>query len=152
MTTIRLQTNQHQLIANLRHAFTIGSMLGELLQNARRAQASHIDVTVEGNTLTVSDNGTGIADLQTLIHIAKSGWNEELKARENAFGMGVLSTLYFAQHLSVHSRDRQFSSSTAAIIRGEAIPVLTASSRTGAEIRLDSVQPPQADQDLAEWV
>lgn len=152
MTTIHLQTNQHQLIANLRHAFTIGSMLGELLQNARRAQASRIDVTAEGSTLTVSDDGTGIADLQTLIHIAESGWDEELKARENAFGMGVLSTLYFAQQLSVHSRDRQFSSPTVAIIRGEAIQVLTASSRTGTEIRLDGVRSSQAGQDLAEWV
>jgi HSP90 family molecular chaperone len=103
MSTIRLQTNQNRLIANLRNAFTQASMLGELLQNARRAQARHIHVDVEGDTLVVSDDGTGIANLQTLICIAESDWDEELKERENAFGMGVLSTLYFARSLHVHS-------------------------------------------------
>ncbi|MCR2669598.1 ATP-binding protein, partial [Salmonella enterica] len=87
-------------------------MLGELLQNARRAQASEIHFTVNQDSLTISDNGSGIADLQNLIHIAESGWDTSLKSRENAFGLGVLSTLYFAENLSVHSRDRAFSAPT----------------------------------------
>lgn len=152
MSTIRLQTNQSRLIANLRHAFTAHSMLGELLQNARRAQARHIHVTVEEDTLTVGDDGTGIADLQTLIHIAESGWDEDLKARENAFGLGVLSTLYFARHLSVHSRDQAFDAATATVIRGDGIEVRTVAPRIGTEIRLDQVQSPQRGQSLAEWV
>ncbi|RTB44092.1 ATP-binding protein [Pseudomonas aeruginosa] len=152
MNTIHLQTNQHQLIANLRHAFTPYSMLGELLQNARRAQASLIQVTVEENTLTISDDGIGIADLQSLIRIAESGWSEELRARENAFGMGVLSTLYFAQTLSVHSGSQAFSASTSAIIRGEAIEVLSRDWREGTEIRLVGVQPPGESRTLNTWV
>ncbi|URW83062.1 ATP-binding protein [Alcaligenes sp. DN25] len=151
MNTIRLQTNQHRLIANLRHAFTVHSMLGELLQNARRAQARHISVTAEGDTLTVSDDGTGIADLQTLIYIAESGWDEDLIARENAFGLGVLSTLYFAQHLSVHSRAQAFNAATATIIRGDGIEVRQVSPRAGTEIRLDGVQLPQSGRTLIEW-
>lgn len=152
MDTIRLQTNQNRLIANLRHAFAPHAMLGELLQNARRARASHIHVTAEGNTLTVTDDGTGIANLQTLIHIAESGWDDALKARENAFGLGVLSTLYFSKRLGVHSRDHAFSAETAAIIRGDAIPTHTAPVRIGTEIRLDGVRSPQSGQSLAEWV
>ncbi|MGO3130344.1 MAG: ATP-binding protein [Alcaligenes sp.] len=152
MSTIRLKTNQHRLIANLRHAFNQVSMLGELLQNARRAKASHIQITVEGDTLVVSDDGTGIADLQTLIFIAESGWSEELQARENAFGLGVLSTLYFAQRLSVHSRDQAFNAATEAIICGEAVQVYSKVSRVGTEIRLEGVQSPYAGIELSEWV
>ncbi|WP_252858443.1 hypothetical protein [Pseudomonas nitroreducens] len=142
MSTIRLQTNQHQLIANLRHAFTPHSMLGELLQNARRAQARHIQVIADGNTLIVNDDGTGIADLQTLIFIAESGWDPALKERENAFGLGVLSTLYFANYLSVHSGSKAFNAATATIIRGDAIEVYPTRPHTGTEIRLDGVQSP----------
>lgn len=152
MSTIRLQTNQNRLIANLRHAFNPASMLGELLQNARRAQARHIHVTAEGDTLTVSDDGTGIEDLQTLIFIAESGWDDDLKARENAFGLGVLSTLYFARHLSVHSRDQAFHAATATIISGDAVEVYSERPRTGTEIRLDGVQAPPTGKSLAEWV
>ena len=115
MTTIRLQTNQNRLIAAFRHAFTQASMLGELLQNARRAKARHIHITTEDDTLTVSDDGEGIANLQALICIAESGWDEELKARENPFGIGVLSTLYFARSLRVHSLDKAFRAATDAI-------------------------------------
>lgn len=152
MSTIRLKTNQHRLIANLRHAFNQASMLGELLQNARRAQATHVHITADDDTLTVSDDGTGIADLQTLIFIAESGWDDELIVRENAFGLGVLSTLYFARHLSVHSVDRAFHAETAAIIRGSDIDVVSAPMRIGTEIRLEGVASPQAGMSLPDWV
>lgn len=152
MNTICLKTNQHRLIANLRYAFTPYSMLGELLQNARRAQASVIHVTASGNILSVSDDGTGIADLQSLIFIAESGWDQHLQTDENAFGMGVLSTLYFAEQLFVHSGNQSFHAPTAAIIRGDAIKVQSEPHRTGTEIRLDGVQSPQAKLSLSEWV
>lgn len=151
MSMIRLKTNQHQLIANLRHAFTPASMLGELLQNARRAKAQHIEVIVDNNTLIVRDDGTGIADLQTLIFIAESGWDQELKERENAFGLGILSTLYFAEYLSVHSRDQAFRAATAAIIHGDAIEVHPAVPRLGSEIQLEGVKSPQATLTLSQW-
>lgn len=142
MSTIRLQTNQNRLIENFRHAFTQASMLGELLQNARRAKARHIHISTEGDTLTVSDDGEGIANLQSLICIAESGWDEELKARENPFGIGVLSTLYFARSLRVHSLDMAFRATTAAIINGEDIDVIPAPARIGTDIRLCGVEPP----------
>ncbi|WP_338807020.1 ATP-binding protein [Pseudomonas chlororaphis] len=152
MSTIRLQTNQNRLIANLRHAFTQASMLGELLQNARRARASHIHITVDGDVLTVSDDGTGIADLQTLISIAESGWDKSLQARENAFGLGVLSTLYFAHSLRVHSLGKAFRAETASIIRGEEVEVISAAPRVGTEIRLHRVHSPQGVVSLQAWV
>ncbi|KLN58409.1 ATP-binding protein [Variovorax paradoxus] len=152
MTTIRLQTNQNRLIATLRHAFTQASMLGELLQNARRAKARHVHITAEDDTLTVSDDGEGIADLQTLICIAESGWDEDLKARENPFGIGVLSTLYFARSLRVHSLDKAFRATTAAIINGDDVEVISAPARIGTEIRLCGVEPPYKGPTLTEWI
>lgn len=152
MSTIRLQTNQNRLIETLRHAFTQTSMLGELLQNARRAKARHIHITTEDDTLTVSDDGEGIDNLQTLICIAESGWDEKLKARENPFGIGVLSTLYFAHSLRVHSHDKAFRATTAAIINGDDIDVIAAPTRVGTEIRLCGVEPPYKGPTLTEWV
>ncbi|VFR23710.1 hypothetical protein ANDA3_1195 [plant metagenome] len=152
MSTIQLQTDQNRLIANLRHAFNPSSMLGELLQNARRAQAEDIHVTVEGDTLTVSDDGIGIDNLQNLIFIAHSSWCEELQARENAFGLGALSTLYFADRLSVHSRDQAFTARTGQIISGEAVVVYLKPHRAGTELRLEGVKPAQAGLDLRTWV
>ncbi|WP_066267471.1 ATP-binding protein [Hydrogenophaga palleronii] len=151
MRTICLQTNQNRLIANLRHAFNQGSMLGELLQNARRAQAGAIHFTVEDNSLTIRDDGSGITDLQTLIHIAESGWDEQTQTRENAFGMGVLSTLYFAERLTVRSDGKAFSAATAAIIRGEPIQVFPCDLVVGTEIRLDGIQPTQPGETLFVW-
>lgn len=150
--TIRLKTNQQRLIANLRHAFNPSSMLGELLQNARRAMASHILVDADDTSITVSDDGTGIADLQSLIFIAESGWDEELQARENAFGMGVLSTLYFSERLLVHSGDRSFGATTAQIIAGKPIQVHEAPARVGTGIRLEGVKSPTEGLVLPDWV
>lgn len=152
MSTICLKTNQNRLIANLRYAFTPYSMLGELLQNARRAGARQIHITTRDNTLIVRDDGSGIADLQTLIFIAESGWDQELQTRENSFGMGVLSTLYFADTLAVHSGSNAFCAPTASIIRGDAIEVYTKPECLGTEIQLDGVQSPQAGISLTEWV
>jgi hypothetical protein len=153
MRTLRLKTNQHRLIANLRHAFNQSSMLGELLQNARRAQASAIHITVNQDSLTITDDGIGITDLQTLLFIAESGWDQQLQARENAFGLGVLSTLYFAETLTVHSRDKLFGARTAEIIAGEPIEEDIAGSHLeGTAIHLEGVKPVQAGQDLPTWV
>jgi len=152
MTTISLKTNQNRLIANLRHAFNQSSMLGELLQNARRAEASHIHFTVNDDSLSIRDDGIGIADLQSLIFIAESGWDETLKSRENAFGMGALSTLYFAERLTVCSGSQMFSAPTAYIISGEPIEVEPCDFLRGTEIRLDGVLPVPPKETLLSWV
>ncbi|AVS92440.1 ATP-binding protein [Paracidovorax avenae] len=153
MTTIRLQTNQHRLIANLRHAFNQRSMLGELLQNARRAQASEIRIYVTDDCIAVHDNGSGIEDLQSLIHIAESGWMASIRERENAFGMGALATLYFAERLMVRSRGKTFSARTADILAGEPIEVLPADGTwQGTQIQLDGVRSPDRHVFLPDWV
>lgn len=152
MGFIRLKTNQPRLISNLKYAFTPHSMLGELLQNARRAGARSIQIDAYHDSIIVTDDGSGIADLQSLIHIAESSWDEELQRRENAFGMGILSTLYFSDHLFVHSGEHAFDARTVDIIAGKAIEVLAERPRIGTQIRLYGVKTNQTAFDLPEWV
>ena len=70
----------------------------EVLQNARRACATTIAVSIEevspdgdSCTVTVEDNGRGITDFQTLVTLGRSGWPEETEAAEDPAGMGFFS-------------------------------------------------------------
>ena len=77
----------------------LGDICAELFQNARRAGAGRIDVTVEripaqfeGDRLvTVTDDGAGIADPAVLLSFGESGWDAGTAEREDAAGMGLLS-------------------------------------------------------------
>ena len=70
----------------------------ELIQNARRAGASRVDITTdpadsnvgyEALKVTVKDNGHGIADPSVLLSFGQSAWDEDLARRERAAGMGI---------------------------------------------------------------
>jgi hypothetical protein len=68
----------------------------ELLQNSRRAGATHIDATIEqagpGHCLVqIHDNGDGIANFEHLLTLGESGWSAETKAKEDPAGMGLYS-------------------------------------------------------------
>ncbi len=67
----------------------------ETLQNSRRAGATRVRVAVTGSdgnlTVTVTDDGTGIADPAVLLSFGENGWSEDLVAAEDAAGMGMLS-------------------------------------------------------------
>ena len=77
----------------------LGDIFAELFQNARRAGAQRIDVTVEpipaqfeGDRLvTITDDGAGIADPAVLLSFGESGWDAGTAEREDAAGMGLLS-------------------------------------------------------------
>lgn len=67
----------------------------ELLQNARRAGATAINIAIEevepnvGPCLvTIQDNGGGIEDFQSLLTLGASDWSGETEAREDPAGMG----------------------------------------------------------------
>lgn len=74
---------------------SICTVLSELLQNARRAGASRIDVTArdaadrDGIEVTVADDGRGVADWADLATYGGSGWDAGTDAREGASGMGM---------------------------------------------------------------
>src|SRR3546814_11647618 len=74
---------------------TIGDVLAELIQNARRAGASLLELTTSehnGRTwLSVTDNGAGIEDPSVLLAFGGSGWDDALMARADPARMGALS-------------------------------------------------------------
>jgi hypothetical protein len=70
----------------------------EVLQNARRAGATTVDVTFEEIEaepnyclVTVEDNGAGIDDFQNLVTLGRSGWDHETQSMEDPAGMGFFS-------------------------------------------------------------
>jgi hypothetical protein len=83
----------------------------ELLQNARRAGATLIEVTIEPSSpgseaclVTVKDNGGGIDNFQKLLTLGESGWDSATQAAEDPAGMGFYALCHSG--IEVHSRDR----------------------------------------------
>ena len=66
-------------------------IMTELLQNARRAGATRIDVETTRQGFTVIDDGRGIADPAVLLRFGGSEWDGGTIVREDAAGMGVYS-------------------------------------------------------------
>jgi len=70
----------------------------EILQNARRAGATRVNVTLEEIpaepihcVVTVEDNGIGIESFQNLVTLGRSGWDQETQDTEDPAGMGFFS-------------------------------------------------------------
>ena len=85
------------------YAATLAEIFTELLQNARRADAARVRISVEraaddpGRSgepqfaITVADDGAGIADPALLLSFGENGWSDELVRREDAAGFGFAS-------------------------------------------------------------
>ena len=75
---------------------TLDDIFVELLQNARRASATEIRVSTsllsEGRwTVTVADDGAGIADPAILLSFAESAWSTQTASLEDPAGIGFYS-------------------------------------------------------------
>ena len=68
---------------------TTGDIMKELLQNARRSGASSVDVTIEEDRITVSDNGMGIRDPEAILAFGLSDWDQRTNQSEHPAGMGL---------------------------------------------------------------
>lgn len=124
--TVSIQINKNKLLSNLEYSFSNSrTVLGELMQNARRAGATkiHFQMEDESKKLEVIDNGCGIADFQNLLSVADSGWDESTVANERPFGMGWLSCLYAADEINVISNGRYISGLSNEILSGTEIEV-----------------------------
>lgn len=84
----------------------------ELLQNARRAGATRVEVTIEASPeqehvtrVTFEDNGHGIEDFQKLLTLGDSNWNPEVLAIEDPAGTGFFSLCHST--VEVSSGERQ---------------------------------------------
>ena len=106
-------------------AATLGDIFTELLQNARRGGAARVRVVVAGPddgpfAVTVTDDGTGIADPGVLLSFGENGWSEALVASEDAAGMGMLSLA--RRGCTVASRPRTSGDTTASGWRVDLAP------------------------------
>ena len=118
-TSVAMKVNQENLVKSLKYSFTNRStVLGELMQNARRAGASQVrfDFDPATSTLRVSDDGCGIDDIDALLTVAQSGWDTELMAEEHPFGIGFLSALYACEHLALVSKCGRLAALTADVL------------------------------------
>ncbi|MBX3583246.1 MAG: hypothetical protein KF810_15255 [Rhizobiaceae bacterium] len=75
---------------------SIGDILNELLQNARRAGATkvvieQVDDPRFGKAVRIVDDGAGIEDPRSLFSLGHSGWSAALTQSEDAAGMGFFA-------------------------------------------------------------
>lgn len=90
METIQARVNP-RLLRKADRLFT-GSLDGriiEILQNARRANATRVEITNADGRVTVRDNGRGISDFAKLLDMGGSGWDESIEAGEDPAGVGL---------------------------------------------------------------
>ena len=89
------------------YAATLADIFAETLQNSRRAAATRVNISVSAPparpdeaapetgdapfTVTVSDDGAGIADPAVLLSFGENGWDDDLVRREDAAGFGFAS-------------------------------------------------------------
>ncbi|OPH61867.1 hypothetical protein BC351_01090 [Paenibacillus ferrarius] len=84
------------------------SFLDEDIQNAQRAKATRVDVTVDYNAkkVTIENNGKVLENPQALFSIAESEWDEDVQKTESPFGMGFFSNITVSDHIEVFSGNK----------------------------------------------
>lgn len=135
--TIQVTSDTGTLLRALSKTFTNDhAVLGELLQNGRRAGASRIDITVTDDLIVVQDDGCGISDFSVLLSIAKSGWDDAVKRSDAPYGMGFASSFFTCEHLGVMSKGKHVYASTNDLIDLKPVPVNETADLGVTEIRL----------------
>lgn len=92
-TPLCVRADASSILRNILNYFSDNhACIQELLQNARRAEASEVRVEIDtrAGVVTVTDNGHGVSDPEDLLNIGKSEWNEGVRAERPA-GMGLFS-------------------------------------------------------------
>lgn len=80
--------------------------IDEDVQNAQRAKATEVKVTVDrwiDGKVVIENNGNILNNPQALFSIAESDWDEEVKCSENPFGMGFFSNITVSNLINIHS-------------------------------------------------
>ena len=108
------------------YAATLADIFAETLQNSRRAGATRVGISVAALagrpaeiatgtgetplTVTVSDDGGGIADPAVLLSFGENGWDDATVRREDAAGFGFASLA--RRNCTVSSRPRSWGGET----------------------------------------
>lgn len=82
--------------------------LDEDFQNAQRAKATEVKVSVDysDNKVIIENNGQILNNPQALFSIAESEWDEDVKEKENPFGMGFFSNITVSNLIHIHSGNK----------------------------------------------
>lgn len=155
---IQVRINEEGALCNQRYAFSDKfTLVSELLQNARRAGATRIEIqhNAAAQTLRIADNGCGIDDFQKLLTFNESGWDEGIVGDERPFGVGFSKCLYSATRCVVMSRGQRVDFETAAALSRTLIDVTTVAgtdssgTEAGTGIELHGVDLPDLDARIA---
>ncbi len=106
MKNIKASVNP-RLLAKADRLFT-GTVEGrtiEILQNARRAGATKVEITNEAGVVTVRDNGKGIEGFAKLLDLGGSGWDETFEQSEDPAGVGLFCLA--GRQVTIRSRGRK---------------------------------------------
>ncbi|MBS3912689.1 MAG: hypothetical protein KGZ70_12860 [Hydrogenophaga sp.] len=125
-TAVRASINERKFFESMKHLFaTSFSVLGELMQNARRAGATRIDfeIDIEGKKACIVDDGSGISDFQLVIALCDSGWDEQVTLTDKPFGMGLFSLFFAAEKVVFRSGGRRLEVSLDDVIHKRSLDV-----------------------------
>jgi hypothetical protein len=124
---MKATVDSSKLIANLGAVFSgSAKVLSELLQNARRAGATRVEVVVNETDdgivdLIVADDGCGVEDFASLVTVAGSGWNDETAAQEKPYGMGFFASFFVADTVTLESNGKILSIDSKDLLAGKDI-------------------------------
>ena len=68
---------------------TLDGRIIEILQNSRRAGATHVKIINKDGFITICDNGSGIDDFSKLLNLGDSDWDDAMEQSEDPAGVGV---------------------------------------------------------------
>lgn len=105
METIQATVNPRILTkANRLFTGTLQGRIIEILQNARRAGATQVEITNRDGFVIVNDNGKGIEDFAKLLDLGSSGWEDSLELSEDPAGVGLFCLA--PREVTIRSRGR----------------------------------------------
>lgn len=139
MSTHTLDVSRDGIVRTLRDQFTSRlTFLAELLQNARRAGATAVRIEWDArtHTLTVEDDGAGIADFAAVFTIGRSDWSPEVLERENPFGIGLMAAILASSAIEIHSLASCVRFTSASLLEFNPITVERAPMHIGARLKL----------------
>jgi hypothetical protein len=110
MKTYTLDVSRIGIIRSQRYQFTRPTtFLTEALQNSRRAAATAVwlEWASSPRCMTIRDNGIGIRDFTKLFLVGESGWNADIVAQENPFGVGFMAAVLASERIWIRTLDRE---------------------------------------------
>jgi len=107
---VQLQVNVINQLKLLRQSTFKDTLcfLDEDIQNAQRAKATEVKITVDyyEKTVIIENNGQILTKPQALFSIAESEWDDDIKSTENPFGMGFFSNITVSNFIQIYTGNK----------------------------------------------